>query len=72
VRIGLLLVRIKAFPDKKIHAVKSNAAFDGFRKEDVLAQIKLDLSKLPLRGVDEAQEAGIVLTPSTLKKGKNR
>jgi len=72
VRIGLLLVRIKAFPDKRVHTLKSNAAFDGFRKEDVLAQIKIDLSKLPLRGVDEARKAGIVLTPSTLKKGKNR
>ena len=35
-----------------------------------MAQIKIDLSKLPLRGVDEARKAGIVLTPSTLKKGK--
>jgi len=71
VRIGLLLVRIKAFPDKKNCALKSNAAFDGFWKGAVLAQIKIDLSKRSPRGMDEAREAGIVLTPLTLKKGKN-
>jgi hypothetical protein len=70
VRVALLLVRIKSFPDKKIHALKSNPAFDGFWKEDVLAQIKIDLSKMPPRGMDEARKAGILLTPSTLKKGK--
>jgi len=70
-RIGLLLVRIKAFPNKKVHAIKSNAAFDDFWKGEALAQIKIDLPKRFPSEMDEAREAGIVLTPSTLKKGKN-
>ena len=36
-----------------------------------MAQIKIDLPKRFPSEMDEAREAGIVLTPSTLKKGKN-